>query len=243
MSAFTICQISDMHITFKKGKTNKAIDVIVNFEKVLNEVIKITPDLIVLSGDLCFKKSNKKIYAYVKDKMDSCGFPYTVMAGNHDKSNSLADIFGYSLSPGGDLYYTKEIGHYLLIFADSSRFKISNDQLERISQDLKTKLKPVLFIHHPPVMANVPFMDRKYPLKNMDVLQRFLARYKGEIPVFCGHYHNDKEFKKGNLSVFLTPSTYFQISSQTGAFEIASSAPGWRNIILSRKIKTEVQYL
>ena len=243
MPAFTICQISDMHITFELDKTIDRIDVIANFENVLKEVVKISPDLVVISGDLCFSKSDKSVYRYVKDRLDSCGLPYTIIAGNHDRSNPLAKTFGYETTEKGDLYYTKEVGDYLLIFADSSTHRISSDQLERIKQNLKGPFKPVLFIHHPPAISSVAFMDGKYPLKNMGMLQSVLALYGGNISVFCGHYHNDREFQKGNLSIYLTPSTYFQISSETSHLKVASSIPGWRNIILSDTIETEVRYL
>lgn len=242
MTTFRICQITDIHITLKQNKTIDAIDVVSNFERILKEVVAYSPDLIVLTGDLCFTRNDKQIYSYVRDKLDGTGLDYCVMAGNHDKTEPLAKAFNYN-TVYGDLYYTRDIAGYRLIFTDSSRHKISSFQLAALKDDLKTELQPVLFIHHPPAIGGVPFMDRKYPLQNMDQLQSVLARYKGDIPVFCGHYHNAREFRFNNLNINMTPSTYFQISDQSRQFKVESKKSGWRNISLGETVTSEVLYL
>jgi len=244
MPEYRICQISDIHITLKKDKTIEGIDVISNFDRILKDMSLFSPDLVVLSGDLCFTKNDKKVYDFVKQKMDNCGFPYLVMAGNHDKSAPLAEAFSYKLTEKGDLYYIKDIEYYRLIFTDSSRHKLSANQLDHLKRDLDTDLQPILFIHHPPAIAGVPFMDRKYPLTNMIGVQSVLARYKGRIPVFCGHYHNERNFSKGNLDIHMAPSTYFQISDKSVHFKAASTTtPGWQSIVLSDHVETEVHTL
>lgn len=242
MSLFRIAQISDIHITLKKGLTTDGIDVVENLEKVLRAVKAYAPDLLVLSGDLCFTRNDVDVYRYVKDKLDETGLDYMVLAGNHDKSVPLAEAFGYNIT-GRDLYAVKDIPGYRLIFGDSSRHRVSSPHLELLRKDINTVLKPILFIHHPPAKAGVPFMDRKYPLMNMDALQEVLYTYGGRIPVFCGHYHNEKEFSFGNLDIYMTPSTYFQISDQTEHFAISSRQIGWRSIELSDNIESTVHYL
>ncbi|MBB6482569.1 metallophosphoesterase family protein [Spirochaeta isovalerica] len=242
MSLFRIAQISDIHITLKQNETAEGIDVIANFNRILDQVVSWAPDLLVLTGDLCFTRNDVKAYEYVKGKLDKCGLDYIVMAGNHDKSAPLAKAFGYSMT-GRDLYALRDIPGYRLIFGDSSRHRVSSPHLEQLRSDLQTALKPVLFIHHPPAKAGVPFMDRKYPLINMDQLQEVLYTYPGRVPVFCGHYHNEKEFSYGNLDIYMTPSTYFQISDQTRDFAISSRNIGWRSIELSGRIETEVHHI
>jgi 3',5'-cyclic-AMP phosphodiesterase len=242
MPAFRLCQITDIHITLKNDKTINGIDVISNFDRILEKIVKYSPDLLVLSGDLCFTKNDRKIYQFVKEKLDATGLDYCVMVGNHDKTIPLAEAFNYEIIKG-DLYYTRDVHGFRLIFTDSSRHKISSSQLSMLKEDLNTDLKPILFIHHPPAIAGVPFMDRKYPLSNMGKVQEVLAGYNGEIPVFCGHYHNEREFTKGNLQIFMTPSTYFQISDKSAHFTVASEKSGWRNITLTDKVDTEVFYL
>ncbi|MBN2657280.1 MAG: metallophosphoesterase [Spirochaetales bacterium] len=242
MSLFRIAQVSDIHITLKEDEAAEGIDVVGNFNRILEQVVSWSPDLLVLTGDLCFTRNDAKVYEYVKAKLDSTGLDYMVIAGNHDKSAPLAKAFGYEMS-GRDLYAVREIPGYRLIFGDSSRHRVSGPHLERLRKDLHTASKPVLFIHHPPAKAGVPFMDRKYPLMNMDQLQETLYTYPGRVPVFCGHYHNGKEYSFGNLDIFMTPSTYFQISDQTPEFAISSRDIGWRSIVLSHKIETEVHYI
>ena len=242
MSSFRICQITDIHITLKQDQTIDGIDVISNFERTLEKIVQYSPDLLVLSGDLCFTKNDKIIYPLVKERLDSTGLDYCVLAGNHDKTKPLAKAFNYNIV-GRDLYYTRDLNQYRLIFTDSSRHQISTSQLASLSRDLKTDRQPVVFMHHPPVIAGVPFMDRKYPLRNRDKVQNVLGEYKGDIPVFCGHYHHEKEFIHKNLHIYMTPSTYFQISDQNTHFEVFSKKPGWRNITLSNKIESHVIYL
>lgn len=242
MTSFRICQITDIHITFKKDKTIGGIDVVYNFETILKRIVQYAPDLIVLTGDLCFSRNDKQIYRYVKEKLDATGLDYCVMTGNHDKTAPLAEAFNCE-TVYGDLYYKRDIDGYRLLFTDSSRHKVSSFQLSALKDDLKTDLKPILFIHHPPAIAGVPFMDRKYPLQNMDALQNVLAGYDGDIPVFCGHYHNEREFQKGNLLINMTPSSYFQISDKSKHFKLESKKSGWRNITLGEAVTSEVLYL
>jgi len=242
MTAFRICQITDIHITLKPDKTLEGIDVVSNFERILQEIVNYSPDLIVLSGDLCFTRNDRKVYHFVKEKLDSTGLDYCIMAGNHDKTVPLSKVFNLE-TIYGDLYYTRDIEGYRLIFTDSSRHRISSFQLAAIDKDLETDLQPVLFIHHPPAIAGVPFMDRKYPLQNMNNVQNVLSKYKGNIPVFCGHYHNEREFSHNNLDINMTPSTYFQISDKSNQFKLASKRAGWRNITLADTVTSEVIYL
>ncbi len=243
MGNFRICQMSDLHLTLLSGITTNGIDIVSNFERVLGHLVSGRPDLIVISGDLCLSSSEKQTYKYIKEQLDLTKIPYVIMAGNHDDSKDIASVFDLASTPEGDLFSTIEAEGYILIFADSSKNIVSADQLSRIDNLLDGPLKPVLFIHHPPVVSGVPFMDNNYPLKNMDEVQKILSRYNGNIPVFCGHYHNDVEVKKGNLSAYLTPSTYYQISRETAQFQISSEVPGWRDIVLSDPIETEVKYL
>jgi len=242
MSHFRIAQISDIHITHKKGEAEEGVDVIGNFNKILEEIVPWSPDLIVLTGDLCFTRNNVKVYEYVKEKLDNTGLEYIVLAGNHDKSAPLAKVFGYEMS-GRDLYTVRDISGYRLIFGDSSRHRVSGPHLEQLRSDLRTSLRPVLFIHHPPAKAGCRFMDRKFPLINMDQLQETLYTFSGRVSVFCGHYHNSKEFSHGNLDIYLTPSTYYQISDEREDFFISSRDIGWRSIELSDRIETEVHYI
>ena len=69
-------------------------------------------------------------------------------------------------------------------------YQLSDQQKDWLKQEL-TKIKgdQIIFIHHPPLQANVPYMDNNHALKDQEELQQILVTAAGEVHLFCGHYH------------------------------------------------------
>ena len=87
-------------------------------------------------------------------------------------------------------------------------------QLGRIDRDA------VIFMHHPPVTGGVPFMDSKHALQNMHEVHAILFNFPHHLTIFCGHYHAEKTLCSRNLTVHITPSTYFQIDTHAQGFKV-----------------------
>ena len=73
-----IAQLTDLHIGLE-GQDTYNVDVRDNFLQILGEVVYAEPDLIVLTGDLCFDQGLKEIYVWIKDKLDNTNIPYLVL--------------------------------------------------------------------------------------------------------------------------------------------------------------------
>ncbi len=216
-----IVQITDLHIA-EEGEDTHGVDVRQNFQNTLNLVRSLSPELIVLTGDLCFDTGNEHIYQWVRSHLDFLQIPYTAIGGNHDLSPMLAKVFKLEhLLVGKELYYRREINGRPVLFLETSTGIMSANQLDWLEHELANLQEDVVvFMHHPPITGGVPFMDNKYALRNMEAVQSILFNFPHHLTIFCGHYHVEKTLCIRNLTVHITPSTYFQIDAHADGFKV-----------------------
>ena len=226
-----IIQITDIHIA-NEGDDTFGVDVRENFVDVLIKAKTSAPDLVVLSGDICYDKGDLEIYKWVKAQLDSIGIPYAVIGGNHDDSMMIAKVFLIEqLRTCSELYFKLTPVDDPIFFLETSKGIVSNGQLEWLERELsQIKQDTVIFMHHPPVKAGVPHMDINYPLQNMAAVQEVFFNFPHHISVFCGHYHVERVLCKRNLTVHITPSTYFQMDWHAERFSVDHFRPGYREI-------------
>ena len=216
-----IIQITDLHID-AEGESPFDIDVRKNFLKIIEKVKAIKPEHLVISGDLCYRDGEVEIYSWIKKMLDATGIPYSVISGNHDHSKMMAEAFELEhLMTDDELFYAKKIGKSTFLFLDSSKGFHSDKQLNWLKRQLKNaKGELFIFMHHPPVLAGVPFMDGKYPLQDIDAVQEILFTYPDNINIFTGHYHVEKSIRINNLLIQITPSLFFQIDQESEDFKV-----------------------
>lgn len=216
-----ILQITDLHIG-EVYEDTFGVDVRKNFVTILEKAQQSAPDHIVITGDLCFQSGDMEIYNWIHDRLESTQIPYSIIAGNHDDSKMLADVFGLRhLMEGEDLFYKLKLNGQDLLYLDTSSDNLSKTQLNWLKSKLsKGSERIIVFMHHPPAHAGVPFMDENYPLKNYQEVQEVLLQSNREIHVFCGHYHVEKTLQMDKLSIYITPSTFFQLDQDSVAFKV-----------------------
>lgn len=216
-----IVQLTDLHIG-KEGEDTFGVDVRQNFLQILKQAKAQDPDLLVISGDLCYRDGEAAVYRWIKRQLDQAGFTYEVLSGNHDDPTLMAKVFERGpLLKGQELYFKREYRGRTLLFLDTTTYAVSAPQLEWLSQELAAIDGPALvFMHHPPLRSGVPFMDSKHYLRNMESVQEVFFRHPHPVQVFTGHYHVDKAVQKQNLTVYITPSCFFQIGQQSEDFEV-----------------------
>ncbi|RME97364.1 MAG: metallophosphoesterase [Bacteroidetes bacterium] len=232
-----IIQITDLHLG-RSGVKPYDIDVRHNFQQILTATKAAQPDLLLISGDLCLEVGEREIYEYIKEQLEATALPYALLAGNHDDGDLLMDVFGLERGPDGKhLYYSIDQAPLPVYCLDTARYEISQSQLEWLSARLRTRARQpiVVFVHHPPVLMGVPFMDRQYPLRNHAELSAVLHAHDAPCYVFCGHYHVDKSLHQGNLQVFVTPSCFFQIDWREENFAVAHRRIAYRDILLRKE--------
>ncbi len=102
---------------------------------------------------------------------------------------------------------------------------------------------PTVFMHHPPVLCGMPFMDTNYPLADRERIQDLLFGRGNCRAVFCGHYHTEMAVMRNPCPVFVTPATWYQLRQDTHDWNIEHTSPGYRIIDITRDhIRTSVRY-
>lgn len=240
-----IIQITDIHIP-AKGEETYGIDVHQNFLDSLQKAKSLEPDHLVISGDLCNIDGDRETYEWVKARLELVDIPYSLLVGNHDDGGLMSEVFGLShLMVNGELFYKYFFGNQSCLFLDTGRHLLSEQQLEWLANELRVLQGDVLiFMHHPPLFGGVPFMDNKYALQNRTAVQKILFNHINNIHIFCGHYHVDKVLHQNNVTVYITPSTYFQIDQHSEEFKVDHKRIGLREIVIEDGyMSTAVHYV
>jgi Icc protein len=226
-----IIQLTDQHLG-REGEDTYGIDVRANFLKALHIIEEQQPDCLVLTGDMCYRDPEREIYIWAKQQLDKLSVPFEIISGNHDDPVMMADVFGLNevLKQDG-IYYTKEIAGEPILFLETSPAEIFPAQLDWLGQQLAGfKQDLIIFMHHPPMLCDVPFMDINHAFKNRDEIQEVLFSYPYNLSIFTGHYHVERTMRIRNIEVNITPSTFFQISRNSVEFEVAHQNPAYRVI-------------
>jgi 3',5'-cyclic-AMP phosphodiesterase len=199
----------------------------------------------VVSGDLCFHAGEEEVYRWIRPQLDTLGIPYEVMAGNHDDSKVLAEVFERRHEYGENgLYFCRNWQGQAVIFLDSAQYQVFQPQLDWLRNTLAgLQGDLMLFIHHPPMLVGMPFMDQQHPLRERDELQEILSTYPGQIAAFCGHYHIERTVRWKNLLLHVTPSCFFQIDSYSPEFKVDHYQIALREIHLQDgRLSSQVRY-
>jgi Icc protein len=237
-----ILQISDLHLSSKVLPyiQNITIDTWNNFEWALSVAIQLSPDVVVITGDICLETGELETYKKVKSKLDVLNIPYFVIPGNHDCPQMIADIFQLPIQNGKICSFTKEFKNITLGFLDSSDFILNENELD----NLLHKRVHYIFVHHPILLGSSKFMDKNYPLKNINEIYSIIQAIKHKIVFFHGHYHADLCLTVSNAISFITPSIFYQIETFTEDLTISGVQPGlrWIEIENHTKFKTFTKY-
>jgi len=178
------------------------------FKKILSQIKKIHPDLIVSTGDSVYGSTDsftyEKQYQEFKSLIKEIKLPFFVAVGNHDALNTSGlQLYRKYLHP--QTYFAFKMKGYLFIILDteSQPGRISKEQLEWLEQILKqnSSSSTFVFLHRPPFSLMNPKAEKgKHQsflnLKNRDQLVSVLKK-GGVKAVFAGHEHffNQKSFQ------------------------------------------------
>ena len=241
-----IAFITDLHLGTETEKP-QGVHVRQNFLKALDFLTELKPNCLVLGGDICNDTGDTAIYEWVKKQVDKLHMPCYVIAGNHDDSAMMAGIFrnAHHLH-GSELYYALPLEGRPVLFLDSAKGELSPQQWAWL-QDYLAALRDsnlLIMMHHPPLPADVTFMDHKYPFQQSDEFLKLVRDLPCHVTVVCGHYHVEKVVQRGNLMVLLSPSTFYQMQQDNPKFAIEHYRIGIREINLTNHGTTStVHYL
>lgn len=238
--------ITDLH-TCAEGEFPHNIDLRQNFLDILRATSRHNYDFLVVGGDLCFSDGNLDIYRWQKHYLDLLKKPYFIIPGNHDDQILLNQVFPqFALTGDSEIYYQYQIREKTILFLDTARGFTSKTQKTWLRSQLQrlNNQRTTIFMHHPPMLMQVPHMDKKYALQDRDEILGILEETPGQKDLFCGHYHVSKHGSKDQVSIHITPSLFFQIDQFDEDFAVDDLRIGYRLIrITDQNVLSSVHYL
>lgn len=230
-----IAFITDLHLD-EAGKKPQGVDVRQNFLNALAFLTELKPNCLVLGGDICNTVGDRSIYEWVKTQLTRLPFPHYVIAGNHDDSVLMADVFGRTQDLHGDeLYYAIPLEGRPTLFLDTAKGDMSAGQWAWLRSYMSAlrDTNVLIFMHHPPLPADVRFMDLNGPFRQSDEFVQLVRDLPCHVTVVCGYYHAEKVVQRGNLLALVSPSTIVQIKQDTTEMVIDNHCVGIRELNLT----------
>ena len=241
-----IAFITDLHIG-AVGEKPQGVDVRQNFLQALGYLEYIRPNCLVIGGDICNAVGDRATYTWAKDILDALPFSCYIIAGNHDNSAVMAEVFNLTHHlHGTELYYALPLEGRPALFLDTSNGVLSPTQWTWLREYL-TALRDtnlLVFMHHPPLPADVAFMDTHDPFRQSDEFYDLVKDLTCHVTVVCGHYHVEKVVQRGKLLTLVSPSTFAQIKQDSDTMIVDHYRVGIREISLTTHGTTStVHYL
>ncbi len=226
-----IIQLTDLHLG-RKGEDTRGIDVRAHFLKALNIIANHQPDCLVISGDICYRAPELPIYEWFFSQLKDYPIPWEVIPGNHDDIGLMRQVLDIEQDIKEDgLYFSRIIHGEPILFLDTSPATMDPKQLVWLQQQLSTHQQDlIIFMHHPPLLSGVPYMDTNHAFKSRKEIKNILINHPYNLTIFTGHYHVEKTIRTRNLEINITPSTFFQINQEMADFAVDHRRPGFRVI-------------
>lgn len=194
-----IAQISDLHVqsagTLAYGvvDTNSLVQVAIAH---LNRLSP-QPHLVVATGDLV-QQGTLADYHQLREMLSNLRAPVYLMPGNHDHGANLRQVFAdhhYLSSSMDHLSYVVDGYPIRMIMLDNTLSGkksggVDNQRLAWLESQLvrAPKTPTLIFMHHPPFMTSIPWMDRRR-LDGSDALAALIAQHGQVERISCGHLH------------------------------------------------------
>ncbi|WP_157019454.1 phosphodiesterase [Mesorhizobium xinjiangense] len=225
--------MTDLHLVERGSDLPAGVDPLTGLRDAIEEIERFHSDAVrlVISGDLV-QLHNPGAYHILREELASLSIPVRLLAGNHDDSEALVDIFPEA-AQGGFVQGSEDIEVARLVYADtkasdgSHHGELCDVRIEWLAEqvDLAGGRPLLLFLHHPPFAIGVPALDR-LRLRNSDGLARLLKNRRTPTHLFCGHLHRNVSGTWQGHPVQVLKSTHVQFAlDMTGEKLTRSSEP------------------
>jgi predicted phosphodiesterase len=230
--SYSFIHIADLHLGDIRGITENIRETIgwKSIKRCIEEVNILSPDFVVITGDLVFGQllpfEYSREYKQLYSILQLFDVPIYLVPGNHDGYNRiLEDGLEFWSNYFGSYYYSFNFGssHFQVINSyDHSKIErltflfiplnwggsISNQQLEWIEQDLELFNNSdisFMFMHHNPLWDTTRESLIRKAYENRVSLLELIDEYNIDM-VLAGHVHYDNITMQNN-TVFLTTTT------------------------------------
>lgn len=213
--AVLIAQMTDIHVGFAPDDQPEELNLI-RFRATLARLLEgpNRPDMLVLSGDIT-DHGDAESFAKTAELLADCPCPILPLVGNHDSRAGLVGAFPQvAPADGGFLHYvvdaplglriicldTLEDGRHGGAFCDVRAAWLAARLAE--APDTPT----LIFMHHPPVVAGIDWMDPAADEPWMLRLREVLTGQSQVQAIHCGHLHRQIVTQFAGIPLGVTPS-------------------------------------
>ncbi|MGE0760644.1 MAG: phosphodiesterase [Pirellulaceae bacterium] len=235
-----IIQISDLHLFTDAAAELKGI-VTRNCLAAVLRHIEVRHPLVhwlVVTGDLAHDEQ-RATYDVVRSMFGRWLPQLRVVPGNHDNRSAMRAVLPECLRAHGErnVFIERQSG-WRIIGLDShvpgelagSLGPEQRNWLARVLAEAPDE-PACLFVHHPPVPVNSPWLDG-IGLSDAAELWAVLEAYPCVRLIGCGHVHQERSHVTRQCAVVTTPATGVQFRPETASLEVDAAGPGFRIIDL-----------
>jgi 3',5'-cyclic AMP phosphodiesterase CpdA len=227
MSAFTLVQLSDTHLSPSRPFFQ------FNYEIVLESLQEIKPDHIVITGDLALNGPDDIAdVAFARQQFDRLPCAWSTVPGNHDVG--LVPFAG-GLHQAIDLqrharyldvmksdHFSRDIAGWRFIGINSqllaSGLAAEEEQYNWLKAELTDLKNPVaLFLHYPLFLDDDADQEQSHAVVHPKARKRMLALIDSAPQVrlvASGHLHVDRQLQRNGVTYQWAPSTAFITSDE-----------------------------
>lgn len=226
-----LVQITDCHLGEVPGSRLLDVDTDSSLEAVL-AMVRSDPsplDALLLTGDLA-DGGSAAAYRRLLAVTSGLGAEARWLPGNHDNGPTLREILA------GDARLQRQLllPGWQIIMLDStipgevggalSRIELA--ELERCLREHPHR-HALVCLHHQALPVGCAWLDRQC-VANAHELWSVLDASPQVRGVLSGHVHQASEQRRGDVTVFTSPSTCVQFAPGSDGFRVDTAAPGYR---------------
>ncbi|WAT16833.1 phosphodiesterase [Aurantiacibacter sp. MUD11] len=233
-----IAQMTDIHIGFEPEARPEELNR-QRFRAVLERLVKQPNpiDLLLLTGDIT-DRGDRESFEKTAELVADLPFPVKVLVGNHDTREELLNAFPTTETDADGfvqsawvaegllvvLLDTLELGRHGGAFCEKRR-----DWLKGVLAE-HPDLPVVIFMHHPPAISGIEWMDPHPDDKWLANFAEAVAGNEARIEALhCGHLHRQFNARFQGIPVCVTPSVAPLVSMDLRP--ISSKTPDARALI------------
>ena len=209
-----IAQMTDIHIGFEPDARPEELNR-TRFKQTLDRLVTQpnTPDMLILSGDIT-DRGDEDSFARTAELLQDLPFPVHAMMGNHDTREGMLHAFPDTPTHEGFLHRAFLAEGLLVVLLDTyekgrhgGAFCAARRDWLRATLGEHKGLPTLIFMHHPPVVSGVEWMDPRPDEQWILHLADALAGFEDQVEaIHCGHLHRPLTAKFRGIPVSVTPS-------------------------------------
>jgi len=216
-----IAQITDLHARPPGRLSNRVVETNAMLANAVAAIaaLRPLPDVVIATGDLA-DAGEAEEYRVLRAELGKLAMPVYVIPGNHDRRESLREVFGdlAYLPREGRIRYVIDEHPVRLVALDTqlpgrTEGELGADQLAWLDRRLaEAPERPtIVFMHHPPFPTGIAHMDRINCVDGA-AMEAVIRRHRQVERVLCGHHHRPIQIRWAGTIGSIAPSTAHQVT-------------------------------